>query len=115
MRFSFPASWLLSGLLAFASVSCQKKDEAAPEPEAVQLRYTQTYCADRWGSASGTQQAEAAATAYLLQQGITAKVVAQAINPPTVCNACSCTTGVVLVASVRPSDAPALLALGFTQ
>lgn len=110
------ATWLLSGLFVFAGVSCQKEDEAStPEPETVPLSYAQTYCADQWGTASGLQQAEAAVTAYLLQQGITAKVVASAVNPPMVCNACNCTTGVVLVASVRQSDVPALLAMGFTQ
>jgi hypothetical protein len=109
------AVWLLSGLCALASASCHKTT-AEPTAEVVEVSYAQTQCADRWGQASGVQQLQTVATAYLAQQGITGHTLqASAKAPAAVCAACTCPTGLVLAGSVRKADLPALLALGFTK
>jgi hypothetical protein len=109
--------WLLSGLGGLTAISCNcKKDEIRPEaePATVQVSYAQTQCADRWGQAQGTQQLATVATAYLAQQGITLyQPQASVRNPAAVCNACTCTTGLVLEGQVRPADLAAVQALGF--
>ncbi|MBF9223530.1 hypothetical protein [Hymenobacter ruricola] len=115
------ATWLLSGLCAFAAVSCTgKKDEIQPEPaqkqDLVAVTYAQTQCNDRWGQAQGTQQLVAKAQAYLAQQGLTLnQPQASVAGPPAVCAACTCPTGLVLEATVSPADLPAVLALGFAK
>ena len=117
------ATWLLSGLCAFAAVSCNcKKDEIRPEPEQkpkqelVTVSYAQTQCADRWGQAQGAQQLVAKAQAYLAQQGLTLnQPQAAASGQASACAACTCPTGLVLEAAVSPADLPAVLALGFTK
>ncbi|RTQ49291.1 hypothetical protein EJV47_14215 [Hymenobacter gummosus] len=111
------AALLLAGC-AFGATSCLTHCDEEPEPaaEIVEVSYAQTYCADRWGEARGTQQLETVAKAYLLQQGITPQQLqAAAVNAPSVCNACSCTTGVVLKVSVLPADLQTMLNLGFKQ
>jgi hypothetical protein len=109
--------WLLGGLCSFTSAGCfckEPTDLPEPEPTTVQVSYAQTQCADRWGQAVGTQQLAAVATAYLAQQGITLlQPQASVRNPAAVCNACTCTTGLVLEGRVRPSDLAAIQALGF--
>lgn len=109
------AAWLLSGLCALATTSCTSKKQT-PEPELTGVQYAQTQCADRWGQAQGTRQLVAAAQAYLAQQGLTLyQPQASVRNPAAVCNACTCTTGLVLEGAVQPADLPAVLALGFTK
>ncbi|MBO2007918.1 hypothetical protein [Hymenobacter negativus] len=108
--------WLLSGLCSITAASCSCKEKSDPEPEqtTVKVSYAQTYCSDRWGQAQGTQQLAAVATAYLAQQGITLyQPRASAKYPAAVCNACSCTTGLVLEGTVSPADLAAVQALGF--
>jgi hypothetical protein len=115
MKTTHLTAWLLSGLCALASASCQK---TAPEPtaEVVRVSYAQTQCADRWGQANGVQALQTVATAYLAQQGITGHTLQASVQSAgTVCNACACPTGLVLAGSVRKADLPALLALGFTK
>jgi hypothetical protein len=115
------ATWLLSGLCAFAAVSCTcKKEDIRPEPEQkpqlVAVSYAQTQCADRWGQARGAQQLVAVAQAYLAQQGLTLnQPQAAATGTPSACAACTCPTGLVLEATVSPADLSAALALGFTK
>jgi len=116
-----PTAWLLSSLLALASVACTcKKDTPEPEQPKAQLikvSYAQTQCADKWGQARTTQQLEAAATAYLVQQGVSLsnpKATAPSA-PGLVCHACTCPTGTVLVGEVPASQLAAIQALGFTK
>jgi hypothetical protein len=123
------STWLLSGLLALTGMGCStnnepeptSEDTSKPSPiiciiEGVKVRYKQTYCADRWGQASTTQQLETVATAYLAQQGITFNGAhATRATPAAVCNACTCTTGVVLEGEISPSQLAAIQALGFTK
>lgn len=108
-------AWMLSGLCAFASASCHKTT-AEPAEETVTVSYAQTQCADRWGQASGVQQLQTVASAYLAQQGITGHTLqASVTSAAAVCSACNCPTGLVLAGSVRKADLPALLALGFKK
>jgi hypothetical protein len=112
------SKWLLSCVCAIASTGCQKEtaEPDALNTEFVAVSYQQTYCADKWGSAPGTQQLEAVATAYLTSQGIQAdQLHARVKTQSAVCNACTCTTGLVLAGAARKADLPALLALGFTR
>jgi hypothetical protein len=111
---------LLVGVCTFGTTSCLiegcKGDDPTPAVEPVQVSYAQTYCADKWGQAIGAQQLEAAAKAYLQQQGVTPQQLqAAAVNPPSVCNACSCTTGLVLKVTVNPADLQTMLNLGFEK
>ena len=113
------ATWCLGSLCALAA-SCicgPKTDLPEPaQPELVAVRYAQTQCADRWGSAQGAQQLIEVAPAYLAQQGLTlVQPYASVTGPPSACAACTCLTGVVLEARVAPADLPAVLALGFTK
>jgi|GEM_PF-3885674 len=117
---------LLSGLLTLAA-GCHKKDVRPVEKptdcgplltDSVFVRYQQTYCADRWGQAQGAQQLQSVAQAYLVQQGISLRpgaLMAYGRNPASVCNACACTTGLVVEAAIVPADLPAMQALGFTR
>ena len=115
------ATWLLSGLCAFAAMSCGcKEEEIQPAPEQktemVGVSYAQTQCNDRWGQASTAQQLVSKAQAYLTQQGLTLhQPQASAKGQPAVCAACTCPTGLVLEATVSPADLSAVLALGFTK
>jgi hypothetical protein len=82
----------------------------------VRVSYRQTYCADRWGRAADLPQFESIATAYLSQQGVIAhQLKASVKEPPAVCNACTCTTGLVLEGLVRTTDLPTLEKLGFKK
>jgi hypothetical protein len=82
----------------------------------VQVSYAQTYCADPWGQAQGTQQLETVAATYLAQHNLTTPQLHASVKyPAAVCNACACTTGLVLEGYVSAADLPAVLALGFTQ
>lgn len=115
-----PNAWLLSGLLALAATTaCTSKQDPEPEQPPVaqtKVSYAQTQCADKWGQAQTPQQLEAVATAYLAQRGIVlANPQATQAGPPTVCNACTCTTGVVLVGEVPPGQLAAVQALGFQK
>ena len=107
---------LLLGILCVIGTMSCTSEEKNPAPDLVAVRYAQTQCADRWGQAQSTQQLVAAAQTYLAQQGLTLHQP-QAIvkNAGMVCNACSCTTGLVLEGTVQPADLPAMLALGFTK
>jgi hypothetical protein len=118
MRLLRLSTWLLGSLLLLNS--CNKCNEPAPEPvpaiepDQVSVSYDQTQCADKWGQAATPQQLEALAVAYLAKQGITlAGPKASQTGPPTVCNACSCPTGVVLVGTVHVNQVTAIQALGF--
>jgi hypothetical protein len=107
---------LLGVLGSLSAASCFCKEKVGPEPEqaTVKVSYAQTQCADRWGQAQGKQQLATVATAYLAQQGITLyQPQASLQNPPAVCNACTCPTGLVLEGSVSPADLAAMRALGF--
>jgi len=110
---------LLGSLLLLASTSCKHCNEPEPEifpPAVYNVSYAQTQCADKWGQARTPQQLETVATAYLAQQGITlASPKATQAAPAAVCNACMCTTGVVLVGQVDASQLAAIQALGFTK
>lgn len=109
------ACWLLVSLCAMAAVSCTSEKQA-PDPDLVAVRYSQTQCADRWGQAQSTQQLIIAAQTYLAQQGLTLhQPYASVKNVGMVCNACSCTTGLVLEGTVQSAELPAVLALGFTK
>lgn len=110
-------TWMLGSLCALASISTScHKETAEPAEELVEVSYAQTYCADKWGQAIGTQRLQAVASAYLTQQGITGyQLQASVQSQGSVCNACSCPTGLVLAGTVRKADLPALLALGFTK
>lgn len=124
---SLPFSALLLGGLLSLAASCQKKDIAPTERpgrcgtvmlDSVFVRYQQTYCADPWGQAQGAQQLQAVAQAYLVQQGISLRpgaLRAYVRNPASVCNACSCTSGLVVEAAIVSADLPAMQALGFTR
>jgi len=117
MKFIQLASCLLLSSTCFVATSCQQDD---PEPEAtttlVRVSYAQTYCADKWGQATGTQQLESVATTYLTQQGITtSQLIARVNGPASLCNACTCTTGLVLEGLVPDTDVPALEGLGFKK
>jgi len=117
MKFIQFASCLLLSSACFVGTSCQPDD---PEPEAkttfVRVSYAQTYCADKWGQATGTQQLESVATTYLAQQGIsTGQLTARVNGPASLCNACTCTTGLVLEGLVPATDVPALESLGFKR
>jgi len=108
--------WLLSGLCSLTALGCNCKKDVDPNPEqsTVKVSYAQTQCADRWGQAQGTQQLAAVATAYLAQQGIILyQPRASVKNAGMVCNACACTTGLVLEGQVSPADLAAVRALGF--
>jgi putative hemolysin len=111
------AKWVLLSVVS-ATLSCQKEQaepEAQPEP-LVDVAYAQTYCADKWQQARTPADLVNVATAYLKQQGINLeKVQAAQENPPQLCNACQCKSGVVLRAQVQPKDVAALEALGFTK
>ena len=111
------AAWLLSSLCAFASISCRQQGD--PEPrlsDLAQVGYAQTQCADKWGMAATPTQLETAATTYLAQQGISL-VNAHAAKTGTeaACNACTCTTGLVLTGQVTFAQLAAMQALGFTR
>jgi hypothetical protein len=118
---------LVGGLLTLAAASCQKKDIRPIEKpvdcgafllDSVLVRYQQTYCADPWGQVQGAQQLQATAQAYLVQQGVRLRpgaLTAYGRNPASVCNACTCTTGLVVEAAIVPADLPAVQALGFTR
>ena len=110
---------LLGSLLLLAGTSCSLCHEPEPEnlpPSVYQVSYAQTQCADKWGQARTPQQLETVATAYLAQQGITlTSPKATQAAPASVCNACACPTGVVLVGEVVPSQLAAIQALGFTK
>lgn len=117
-------TWLLGSLCALATTSCicgpkselPEPAQQQPKAELVAVRYAQTQCADRWGQAQGTQQLVTAAQAYLAQQGLTLnQPQASATGQAGACAACTCPTGLVLEASVSPTDLPAVLALGFTK
>lgn len=124
---SLSLSALLVGSLLTLAVGCQKKDIAPTErpgrcgtvvTDTVFVRYQQTYCADVWGQAQGEQQLQTVAQAYLGQQGIRLRpgaVTAYLRNPAAACNACSCTTGLVVEAAILADDLPAMQALGFTR
>jgi hypothetical protein len=107
----------LSCSASFGSAGC-RNNEPTPGagPEMVQVSYGQTYCADRWGQASNLQQLESIATAYLSQQGVTAHhLKARVKEQPAGCNACTCTTGLVLEGLVRTTDLLTLEKLGFKK
>mgnify|MGYP006899134068 CR=1 FL=1 len=116
---------LLGGLFSLGAAGCQKKDVRPHEQpgrcgtvvtDSIFVRYEQTYCADPWGQAQGAQQLQAAAQAYLGQQGLRpSTVTAYVRNPAAVCNACTCTTGLVVEAAIAPPDLPVMQALGFTR
>ncbi|MFC6224429.1 hypothetical protein ACFP2F_14355 [Hymenobacter artigasi] len=109
------AYWLLGSLCAMAAVSCNSEKQD-PDPNLVAVRYAQTQCADRWGQAQGTQQLITVAQTYLAQQGLTLHQPSASVkNAGMVCNACSCTTGLVLEGTVQSADLPAVLALGFNK
>jgi len=56
------------------------------------------------------------ATAYLARQGILEHTPqARVVLAGSVCNACACPTGLVLVGAVRQSALPTLQVLGFTK
>jgi len=118
MTYLRPTAWLLSSLLALASVACSTKDTPAPEQDQLtKVSYAQTQCADKWGQVRTTQQLETVAAAYLAQQGITLsnpKATAPSA-PGLVCHACTCPTGTVLVGEVPASQLAAIQALGFTK
>ncbi|RZK92562.1 MAG: hypothetical protein EOO62_32960 [Hymenobacter sp.] len=106
--------WLLGGLSAFAGASCKKSAE--PDPDAVEVSYAQTQCADPWGLTKGNQQLRDAAFAYLQAKGVTSfPFTISTGGPVAVCAACSCPTGVVLTGTARKTDLPVLLAIGFVQ
>lgn len=108
-------AWLLGSLCIVASACC-REELVEPAEEVVEVSYAQTQCADRWGQANGLQQLQTVATTYLTQQGITGySLQASAAAPAAVCNACTCTTGLVLAGTVRKADLPAVLALGFKK
>lgn len=111
------AAGLLTGFSGLTS-SCifDEKEEARPTVQYVQVRYQQTYCADPWGGSNDPQQVAALVRTYLSQRGIQANdVTAAAVNPPSVCLACGCTTGIVIEAAVPQSDLQTLLDLRFKQ
>ncbi len=117
-----PTAWLLSSLLALAGTGCSLCHEPDIEPapakqsSGIKVRYAQTYCADRWGQAPTPQQLETAATTFLNQQGISlVNAYATQAAPAAVCNACACTTGVVLEGEVSATQLAAIQALGFTK
>ncbi|GAB2969614.1 hypothetical protein GCM10027048_45620 [Hymenobacter coalescens] len=111
------AAWLLTGLVGFGTTSClTEKPDVCPEEDSVKVSYAQTQCADQWGQAATPQQLEAVAGAYLQQQGIQATGLSAArTGQAVVCAACTCPTGLVLTAKIRPADLPAALSLGFQQ
>ena len=124
---SLSLSALLVGSLLTLAAGCQKTN-VTPDKErdwcgtsitdSVFVRYNQTYCADAWGQAQGAQQLQTVAQAYLGQQGIRLRpsaVTAYVRNPASVCNACSCTTGLVVDVAIIAADLPAMQALGFTR
>jgi len=117
MNFPRLTVWLLSSLCLLAGTSCKKNSEPAPpEADSIAVRYAQTQCADKWGQATTTQQLEAVATTYLVQQGIAfTQAHATQAAPAAVCNACTCTTGVVLEGRVNSSQLAAIQVLGFTK
>ena len=105
---------LLGSLCAIEAMSCT--EEKNPAPDLVAVRYAQTQCADRWGQAQSAQQLVAAAQTYLAQQGLTLhQPQASVKDAGLVCNACPCTTGLVLEGTVQSADLSAVLALGFTK
>lgn len=105
---------LLGGLCTFGGASCKKDSE--PDPNAVEVSYAQTQCADPWGLTQGNQQLKDAAAAYLKAKGVTAFPFAISTASPTAgCAACSCPTGVVLTGTARKTDLPVLQAIGFVQ
>jgi hypothetical protein len=126
MKSLSPLALLLGSVLTLVA-SCQKKYIAPVEKpvdcspflvDSVSVRYQQTYCADPWGQAQGTQQLQATAYAYLMQQGISLRpgaLKAYVRNPASVCNACTCTSGVVIEADIISADLPAMQALGFMR
>jgi hypothetical protein len=109
--------WILLGSASFSSAGCRSTDPApATDTELVQVSYAQTYCADRWGQTAGLQQFESVATTYLSQQGVTAhQLKARVKEQAAGCNACTCTTGLVLEGLVRQADLPTLEKVGFKK
>jgi hypothetical protein len=107
--------WTLVCSYGFVSVSC-RNNEPEPNTEMVKVSYAQTYCSDRWGQATGLQQFESIAIAYLSQQGVTShQLKASVKEQPSLCNACNCTTGLVLEGLVHNTDLLALEKLGFKK
>ncbi|MGI4863772.1 MAG: hypothetical protein ACRYFZ_07585 [Janthinobacterium lividum] len=107
--------WLLSGLCTFAGASC-KKSTTEPDPDAVQVSYAQTQCADPWGLTTGNQQLRDAAVAYIKAKGVTTfPLTVSTAGPMAICTACTCPTGVVLTGTARKTDLVALQAIGFVQ
>ena len=108
-------TWLLSGLCTFAGASCHKT-AADPDPEAVQVSYAHTQCADPWGYTTSNQQLVDAAYTYIKNKGITPFALqASTTGSMPVCTACSCPTGVVLTGTARMADWPALQVIGFVK
>lgn len=109
---------LLSSLMLAALVMGCGTTDTAPEPQGpVTVRYAQTQCADPWaGAGQNTDQGfEAAAKAYVQQQGIQLYSSSVTTAGAAVCAACTCPTGRVLQATVSPADVAALEALGFKR
>ncbi len=105
-------AWLLGGLCALAGASCQKSSDT--DPEAVEVSYAATQCADPWGLTTSNQQLRQAAYDYVKAKGITPfSLSSSASIPAAVCSACTCPTGVVLTGTARRADLPALQAIGF--
>jgi hypothetical protein len=109
--------WTLICSCNFVNAGCQSNDpKPIADTEMVQVSYAQTYCSDRWGQAAGLQQFERVATTYLSQQGVTAhRLKARVKEQSSVCNACNCTTGLVLEGLVRNTDLLILEKLGFKK
>ena len=107
-------AWLLGGLFALAGTSCHKSSD--PDPDAVDVGFIATQCADPWGLTTTNQQLKDAAYAYVKAKGLTpfAFTVSTA-GPAAGCSACTCPTGVVLTGTARRTDLPALQAIGFFQ
>ena len=107
----------LLGIVGLCSFSGCDKERTAPAPEQmVGVVYRQTQCADPWGQARTTQQLVTAASAYLQQQNVVATdVTAADTGEAQLCLACTCKSGLVLEAYVRPQDEAAVLALGFVR
>ncbi|OON68003.1 hypothetical protein B0919_15160 [Hymenobacter sp. CRA2] len=106
-------AWVLTSLALLGSCSDDKNKENLGITASVS--YVQTYCADPWGQARSSQDLVSAATAYLSQRNITLyQAQATQDNAPSLCLACSCTSGLVLHGLVRDQDVAAVQALGFT-
>ena len=103
---------LSCSVLLFA---CKKDDDNNCEQTQI-LSYKQTYCADPWGIGDSDSATLVKMRQYLDSRGLYhSQESITLVEPPSMCLACTCTSGKIIKVATRVGDQQAYTAFGFMR